>query len=128
MPAPTGEADWIPNWILPHVLTARVHGASLNSHATLVLIGIALKQLLGSLEKSPLKAQLEAAAAKFVSAAIDDCGSSGLGPHPPRYVGFLRAARQLGELARSSDNESLRNDLTAAADQLLARAREAIGG
>ena len=121
MPDPTGDNNQIPPWILPYVQPRDT--AALTSKTAVVLLGVVFQQIASALSNPGLKKDLAAAAAKFIDAAIDDCGSTGFRLRIPPHIGFLTSAGQLSRLADTTQNAKFQESLNGAAKELMDRAR-----
>lgn len=142
MISPDQDLTQFPPWIWPYIDVARFADISrdnekfrggaaflatpqpaIAAHVTAIIAAATLKKMVAglSLKDPDVQRQFEAAAAKALTVAIDDCGNGRRKPwpQPPRHIQLAEIAGQLAVAAAELDaDEVLHRELTNATLQL----------
>jgi len=128
MSDPTGDNDNIPPWILPYVHLDYSNVERLSSRVSVLLAGVVFQQIVQELPDARTREMFNRPLSVFLDKAIDDCGSTGKKPWPPKphHVAFLEAAAQVGSLALTLQNRGLASALGDVSRELTERGNKAL--
>jgi hypothetical protein len=129
-----------PRWAWPYINVAKladvarvkdpgaigeIPETALNAHVTAIISALTVRKVAANLS-GDLGKQVDAAANKALSVAIDDCGSTGKKPwpRPPKHIELMEIAGRLAVAAAQLEGDKVLHDGLQEAVSTLARQAE----